>query len=76
MAKANRFFLTTMVGTRGRAVSALTPEGVVRIKGELWQAIAAVGPINPGEEITVVEQEGLTLTVARRNNADAKGTHQ
>jgi len=76
MAKANRFFLTTMVGTRGQAVSALTPEGVVRIKGELWQAIASGAPINPGEEITVVEQEGLTLTVARRNNADVKGTHQ
>ena len=75
MAKVNRFFLTTMVGTRGRAVNALTPEGVVRIKGELWQAIAAGGPINPGEEITVVEQEGLTLIVSRRNNVDAKGTH-
>jgi membrane-bound serine protease (ClpP class) len=73
MAKVNRFFLTTMVGTRGRAVSALTPEGVVRIKGELWQAIAAGGPINPGEEVTLVEQEGLTLTVASSNPTDAEG---
>jgi len=65
-----------MVGTRGQVVSALTPKGVVRIKGELWQAIAGGGPINSGEEITVIEQEGLMLTVARCNNADAKGTHQ
>ena len=76
MAKANRFFLTTMVGTNGRVVSELNPEGVVKIRGELWHAIASGAPIKPGEEITVVEQEELTLTVARRNNADTKGTHQ
>jgi membrane-bound serine protease (ClpP class) len=65
VAKENKFFLTTMVGTRGRVVSALNPEGQVRIHGELWQAIAADSPINSGEEITVVEHEGLILTVAR-----------
>jgi membrane-bound serine protease (ClpP class) len=73
MEKQNRFFLTTMVGTNGRAVSVLNPEGTVRIRGELWQAIAIGAPINQGEEITVVEHEGLTLTVAKRSKADGKG---
>jgi membrane-bound ClpP family serine protease len=63
----NRFFLTTMVGTSGRAVSALNPEGTVNIKGELWQAIATDAPINLGELITVVAQDDLTLTVAKRD---------
>jgi membrane-bound ClpP family serine protease len=76
MGKTDSFFQTTMIGANGRAESELNPEGTVIIRGELWQAIAAGAPINPGERITVVEQEGLTLTVARRNNADAKGTQQ
>lgn len=74
--KTDRFYQTTMIGMKGRAVSALNREGTVRIKGELWQAIANGAPINPGEEITVVQQEGLTLTVARRGDADPKGTLQ
>jgi membrane-bound serine protease (ClpP class) len=73
MTKENKFYLTTMVGTRGRVVNALNPEGVVRIHGELWQAIAADSPINSGDEITVVEHEGLTLKVARfERNAPIK----
>jgi membrane-bound ClpP family serine protease len=75
MEKTNKYFLTTMIGANGRAVSALNPEGTVTIKGELWQATAVDAPINPGEAITVVEQEDLTLTVARRTNAPAKETH-
>jgi membrane-bound serine protease (ClpP class) len=74
MEKTNKFFLTTMIGARGRAVSVLNPDGMVRIKGELWQATASAAPINPGEEITVVEQDGFTLTVALRN-AETKATH-
>jgi membrane-bound serine protease (ClpP class) len=72
--KPNKFYLETMVGTSGRAVSELNPEGTVIIKGELWQAIAASPPVNSGELITVVAQEDLTLTVDRRENADRKGT--
>lgn len=61
-----------MIGASGRAASALNPEGTVRIMGELWKAIAANAPINPGEEIIVIEQKGLMLTVARRNDADTR----
>ncbi len=73
METTNRFFQTTMIGMNGRAVSVLNPEGTVKIRGELWQAITADSRINSGEEITVVDQEGLTLKVARRNTAPAKG---
>ena len=75
MKKTEKFFLTTMIGANGRAVSEVNTEGTVIIKGELWQAIAAGTPIKPGELITVVEQEELILTVNRRNDADAKETH-
>ena len=75
METTNRFYQTTMIGMIGKAVSELNPEGTVKIRGELWQAIAADGTINRGEEITVFEQERLILKVARSNTAAAKGTH-
>ncbi|MDD5501171.1 MAG: NfeD family protein [Candidatus Omnitrophica bacterium] len=72
MGKKDRFFLTTMIGATGRTVSVLDPEGTVRIMGELWKAIAANAPINPGEEVIVIDQKGLMLTVARCNGADTR----
>lgn len=55
--------LPGMVGARGKAVSDLAPEGMVRIKGELWESMAEGGKINTGVEVTVVGQEGLKLIV-------------
>ena len=55
--------LPTMIGTRGKAVSALNPEGQVRIKGELWGAEAIDRHVNQGENILVVGQDGLKLLV-------------
>ena len=57
--------LTDMVGSKGRVVSRLAPEGLVRIKGELWESKSAGRRINTGEEVTVVGQEGLRLIVRR-----------
>jgi len=57
--------LPDMVGARGRAVSALAPEGTVRIKGELWEARAEGRKISAGTDVTVVGQEGLKLIVRR-----------
>jgi membrane-bound serine protease (ClpP class) len=64
--------LPSMVGTRGRVTSALSPEGMVRIKGELWVAKSKAGPIKVGEEIEVVEEDGLNLVVLRASQAEAK----
>jgi len=55
--------LSDMIGTRGEVVSPLTPEGLVRIKGELWVARSATGEIKPGGEVIVVGQEKLKLVV-------------
>jgi membrane-bound ClpP family serine protease len=55
--------LSNMIGTRGEVVSPLTPEGLVRIKGELWVAKSATGEIKSGGEVIVVGQEKLKLVV-------------
>ena len=62
--------LHTMVGTKGEVVSPLAPKGVVRIKGELWEAMSSGESIDVGEEIIVVGQDGLKLTVCRSSTED------
>ncbi len=59
----------TMVGSKGRVVSPLNPEGQVRIKGELWGAEAAGENIDNGEDIVVVGEEGLKLVVRKFGGA-------
>ncbi|UCG10348.1 MAG: NfeD family protein [Dehalococcoidia bacterium] len=55
--------LPDMLGGRGKVVRLLAPEGLVRIKGELWVAKSAGKQIDVGKEIIVVEQDGLKLVV-------------
>lgn len=58
--------LPEMAGSRGKVVSALAPEGLVRIRGELWVARADGGEMNPGDEVIVLGQDGLKLLVRAR----------
>ena len=62
--------LPDMVGSQGEVVSPLAPEGLVRIKGELWQAESASGRIDTGEEVTVLRQDGLKLVVRASGTTD------
>jgi len=59
--------LPSMVGTIGRAANSLDPEGLVRIKSELWVATTETGKIQKGENIKVVGEDGLRLLV-RKND--------
>ncbi len=57
--------LGSVVGERGKVVSPLAPDGVVRIGDELWEARVVTGRIDVGEKVTVVEQDGLKLIVVK-----------
>jgi len=57
--------LPTMVGGKGKVTSPLAPEGLVMIKGELWEARSISGNIDKGEPVIVIEQDGLKLMVRR-----------
>ena len=61
--------LPNMLGTKGEVVRPLVPEGLVKIRGELWVAEAENGEINTGGEITVVGQDRLKLLVRPSNIA-------
>jgi len=66
--------LPAMVGNKGKVVSPLAPEGLIKIKGELWVAKSAGMRIDVGEEIVVVGQDGLKLIVGKGNANDLTGT--
>ena len=60
----------TLIGTRGVVVRPLRPTGQVRLSGELWEATSEAGA-DPGEEVTVVGRDGLTLVVEPDSPAPA-----
>ena len=55
--------LPGMIGSKGKVVNTLAPEGLVRIRGELWVAESAGGEIKSGEQVVVVGQDSLKLMV-------------
>ena len=66
--------LTAILGSQGKVVSPLVPEGMVRIKGELWMAKSASGRMDTGEEVTVVGQDRLKLIVRKSSPGGLEGT--
>ena len=59
--------LPDMVGSKGEVVSPLVPDGLVKIRGELWVAWSASGEVNQGREVIVVAQDRLKLEVRESN---------
>jgi membrane-bound serine protease (ClpP class) len=55
-----------MVGLTGEVTQALTPKGVIQIKGEYWKAGSVEGKIDVGEDVEVLTIKGLNLEVKRK----------
>ncbi|MEM0271375.1 MAG: nodulation protein NfeD [Thermoprotei archaeon] len=53
-----------IIGKQGVAVSALNPDGEVRVEGVIWRARSS-DRIEPGERVVVKAREGLTLVVEK-----------
>jgi membrane-bound serine protease (ClpP class) len=64
--------LAGMIGLKGRAETAIAPEGRIFVRGELWRARSQT-KIAAGENVRVVGVDGLTLDVdlAERDTAVA-----
>ncbi|WP_394356111.1 NfeD family protein [Thermococcus stetteri] len=55
-----------MIGAIGKVVEDLDPEGLIKVRGELWKAVSADGStIKVGEKVRVVRMDGLTLIVEK-----------
>ncbi len=59
-----------MIGKSGLAISKITREGTIKIGRELWAAKAEQDNIEKGEEVTVIGQTGLKLTVIKKSQEE------
>ncbi|MEK6409812.1 MAG: nodulation protein NfeD [Acidobacteriota bacterium] len=70
--RARRSKVTTgtsgMIGLTGRAETAISPEGTIFVRGELWRARSQMS-LAPGESVRVTGMEGLTLEVEAERDA-------
>ena len=55
----------TLSGATGTALSDLDPNGQVRVRSEVWSAIAEEEGIRQGDSVQVVSVDGLSLRVRR-----------
>jgi membrane-bound serine protease (ClpP class) len=60
--------IDTIVGAPGRAMTALDPDGQVKVRGQVWTA-HSTDPIEVGDDVTVTAVEGLKLEVTRAGGA-------
>ena len=52
-----------LVGAIAEVRQPLNPHGMVFVRGELWSAESTVGPVPVGEQVRVVDAQGLRLKV-------------
>ncbi|MFO7773984.1 MAG: NfeD family protein [Dehalococcoidia bacterium] len=57
----------SMVGLTGKSMTSLNPEGLVRVQGEIWQAVCRGGAVAEGAEVVIEDLRDLTLVVRTRN---------
>lgn len=53
----------SLEGAEGVAVSALVPEGIVRVRGEQWSAVSVNGQVEAGTPVQVLRCVGVHLEV-------------
>jgi membrane-bound ClpP family serine protease len=61
-------------GDEGTAVSDLTPEGIVRVRGEEWSAESVNGTVAAGSRVQVLRTKGVRLEVWAEG-AETSGRH-
>ena len=55
-----------MIGAQGTVVKPLTPVGTITVEGEYWRAKSVDDNIEVDEDVEIVELDGLTLKVKRK----------
>jgi len=53
----------SLEGAQGVAITDLTPDGIVRVQGEQWSAVAANGSAPAGTVVQVLRSQGVRLEV-------------
>ncbi len=56
----------SLIGKTAVVVEDLTPEGLVKLEGEVWSAKCVNGTAKRGEEVVVIDVSGAKVLVERR----------
>ena len=63
---------SSVVGEVGQVVTELAPRGQIRLRNELWTAVAeGQEPIEAGRLVTVMRVDGVILTVGNAQDDDS-----
>jgi membrane-bound serine protease (ClpP class) len=54
----------TIIGNDGKVTKRLAPEGYVKVQGVLWKATCFESELEVGDEVVVVDINGLRLIVS------------
>jgi membrane-bound serine protease (ClpP class) len=57
--------MESLIGKAAEVRQALTPDGMVFVNGELWNATSESGPVGAGETVAVAGQDGFRLRVRK-----------
>jgi membrane-bound serine protease (ClpP class) len=57
--------IESMIGMKCKVTEPLNPSGMVSIKGEYWRAESVKGEIEAGQQVEIMESDGLILKVRR-----------
>jgi len=55
-----------MIGLTGEVAQALKPKGVIKVADEYWKAKSLSGDIDIGEEVVIIDIDGLMLEVKHK----------
>jgi len=53
----------TIIGSSAVVVESLNPQGMVRLDGELWEAVTSEAVISSGQEVVVIGRDKMRLRV-------------
>ena len=59
----------TIIGNDGKVTKRLDPEGYVKVQGVLWKATCLESELEVGDDVVVVEINGLRLIVSPKERA-------
>jgi len=65
--------LPVALGSKCKVIRRLELDGIVGIKGEIWEAKSAHGNVEVGEKVTVIGNDGLKLIVSPKRTRDEDG---
>jgi membrane-bound serine protease (ClpP class) len=59
-----------LIGKIAVARGPLAPEGQVSVQGEIWRAVVDAGAVEEGDQVRIVDVDGLTLKVVKAGDSE------